>query len=238
MLASLALRQRHELLTFLINSLDRTPKSSILCFMQDEGYIKFNTDWTEGPPPSWHKIQTLSEWRQQMYKVGLIGALPDGIGYGNISVRDTPAREFLITGTMTGNIRELGPEHFTRILDYNFEENRVTCIGPITASSETMSHAAFYTASRSIGAVIHIHNAYLWNTYCNELPTTSPHVTYGTPEMAYEIIRLLTAKERPSKQLVIMGGHEDGVMAYGNSLGHAASTLLNCCDRLFRPSVA
>jgi len=204
--------------------------------MHDEGYIKFNTNWTKGPSPSWHKIQTLSDWRQRMHEVGLIGAHPDGIGFGNISVRDNPPEQFLITGSMTGHIKELGPEHFTRIQEYDFEQNRVSCFGPVTASSETMTHAAFYSASRSIGAVIHIHNSYLWNTYCNLLPTTSPNVTYGTPEMAYEIMRLLKSKDRPSKQLVIMGGHEDGVMAYGNSLGHAASILLNCCDRMFRPA--
>ena len=66
------------------------------------------------------------------------------------------------------------------------------------------------------------------------MPTTSSDVTYGTPEMAYEVMRLLKMKDRPSKQLLIMGGHEDGVLSYGNSLGQAATTLLNCCDGMFR----
>jgi len=204
--------------------------------MHDEGYIKFESDWMEGPSPGWYKIQALAEWRQRMFEVGLIGSHPDGIGYGNISVRDTPADQFLITGSMTGHIKELGPEHFTRITDYDFDTNRVTCRGPVTASSETMTHAAFYHASRSINAVIHIHNADMWRKYQGVMPTTSPSVAYGTPEMAYEVVRLLRQKERPARQLLIMGGHEDGVLAYGNSLGHAASILLNCCDRMFRPA--
>ena len=203
--------------------------------MHDEGYIKFNSEWIEGPAVSWHKIQTMNQWRQLLFAEGLIGAHPDGIGFGNISVRDNPAREFIITGSMTGSVRELGPDHFTRVTHVDFASNNLTCRGRIIASSESMTHAGFYEASRSINAVIHIHHAGLWNTYLNTLPTTSIDVTYGTPEMAYEIMRLLKVKDRPAKQLVVMGGHEDGVMAYGSSLGHAASTLLNCCNRLFRP---
>jgi len=203
--------------------------------MHDEGYVKFEADWTEGPSPSWYKIGALAEWRQRLYEAGLIGAHPDGIGFGNISVRDNPPSQFLITGTMTGSTRVLGPEHFTRIESYDFDRNRVSCRGPITASSETMTHAAFYHASRGINAVIHIHNADMWNTYKNVMPTTNPEVPYGTPEMAYEVIRLLRMKDRPNKQLLIMGGHQDGVLAYGNTLGQAASTLLNCCNGLFRP---
>ncbi|MFT5142510.1 MAG: L-ribulose-5-phosphate 4-epimerase [Rhodothermales bacterium] len=203
--------------------------------MHDEGYIKFECEWIEAPARAWHKIGALNEWRQLLHDAGLIGAHPDGIGYGNISIRDTPAREFIITGSMTGHARELGPQHFTRVIDYDFDANRLTCKGPVIASSESLTHASFYEASRAIGAVIHVHHAGLWNTYKGKLPTTSPSVTYGTPEMAYEVIGLLRAKDRPAKQLVIMGGHEDGVLAYGASLGQAASTLLNCCNRLFRP---
>ncbi|TDI72422.1 MAG: class II aldolase/adducin family protein [Bacteroidetes bacterium] len=205
--------------------------------MRDEGTIKFDCEWIDGPAPEWHKIHTLNEWRQLMYDVGLIGAYDDGIGFGNISIRDTPAHEFIITGSTTGNLRTLRPEHFTRVLEHDFDLNRVLCRGPIEASSESLTHAAFYVASRSINAVIHIHHKELWQKYLDRLPTTSPEITYGTPEMAHEVLRLLKQGPRPSKQLVIMGGHDEGVMAYGNSLGHAASILLNCCNRLFRPPV-
>jgi len=207
-------------------------------YVIDEGYIKFNAEWSEGPPPSWHKIRALNEYRQVLYDHGLIGALPEGIGFGNISIRDEPTSRFLITGSATGNFRELGPEHFTTVTHYDFDANSLRCRGPVTASSESLTHAAFYTASRAIGAVIHVHHAGLWNTWIDRLPTTSIHVTYGTPEMAYEVIRLVREAQkssRPGKPLVIMGGHQDGVLAYGPTLGQATSTLLNCCDRLFRP---
>ena len=94
--------------------------------MHDEGYIKFNCHWIEGPARAWHKIRAMNEWRQVLYDARLIGAHPDGIGYGNISVRDTPASEFIITGSMTGNVRELGPEHFSRVSVYDFEGKPLT----------------------------------------------------------------------------------------------------------------
>ena len=121
------------------------------------------------------------------------------------------------------------------LIEHDFDLNRILCRGAIEASSESLTHASFYEASRSINAVIHIHHKELWQKYLNKLPTTSLEVEYGTPEMALEVLRLLKHGPRPAKQLVIMGGHDEGVMAYGSSLGHAASILLNCCDRMFRP---
>ena len=202
--------------------------------MRDEGYIKFHCDWIDGPSPEWHRVSALNDWRQLLFDAGLIGAYRDGIGYGNISVRTTSTNEFIVTGSATGVVPKLRPEHFTRVVEFDVAANYVKCRGPVEASSESLTHAAFYRASKSIQAVIHIHNAELWHRYLNILPTTSPDVAYGTPEIANEVYRLLKQDPAPKKQIVVMGGHEDGVMAYGNSLGHAASILLNCCDRMFR----
>jgi len=202
--------------------------------VRDEGYIKFTCDWIEAPAPSWHRIRALSEWRELMHSAGLIGAYPDGIGFGNISVRDAPDPCFLITGSATGGHRTLRPDHFTRVVDVDLDGNFVRCRGPIRASSESLTHAAFYSASRAIQAVIHVHNAALWHRYRGVLPTTSEEVAYGTPAMAKEVLGLIRANPQARKQLVVMGGHEDGVMAYGASLGQAGATLLNCCERMFR----
>ncbi len=203
--------------------------------MRDEGYIKFNCTWNQAPAPAWHKIRALAEWRQVLFDAGLIGMYSDGIGFGNISIRDSPADHFLITGSATGGLRLLRPEHFTRVTAYDLGANSLTCSGRIKASSESLTHAAFYETSRSIGAVVHVHHRGLWEKYLGKLPTTSSQVAYGTPEMALEVKRLLQTRTLSSqKQLVVMGGHEEGVMAYGSSISHAASILLNCCDNLFR----
>lgn len=46
------------------------------------------------------------------------------------------------------------------------------------------------------------------------------------PEMAREVPRLLKENAWPTKQLVVMGGHKEGVMAYGTSLGGRRSAEL------------
>ena len=176
----------------------------------------------------------MCEWRKLLYDAGLIGAYRDGTGCGNVSIRDTPAHQLIITGSGTGAIRNLRPTHFTRVTDFDFAQNWVQCVGPIEASSESLTHASFYDAARAINAVIHIHHRGLWSDYVGKLPTTSGDTAYGTPEMAFEVSELLRQHPQPAKQIIVMGGHEEGVFAYGNSLGHAASILLNCCDHIFR----
>jgi len=54
--------------------------------------------------------------------------------------------------------------------------------------------------------------------------TTGKDATYGTPEMAYEITRLI--KNNPFKNLIIMAGHEEGIISYGRSLKGAADEIL------------
>jgi ribulose-5-phosphate 4-epimerase/fuculose-1-phosphate aldolase len=195
--------------------------------MRDEGYIKFECDCEAEHPPSWHEVRALNMWRERLFDLGLIGAYPDGVGFGNVSVRCTNPTEFIITASGTGAIRKLKRSHYTRVVGYDLSANYVDCRGPAKPSSESLTHAAFYDASHTIQAVIHVHHAEFWNRFVDELPTTSRDVTYGTPEMAIEISRLLSEQVHHEKQICVMGGHEDGIMAYGDSISHAASVLLS-----------
>ena len=53
--------------------------------MLDEGYIKFKANWTKNDVIISEHITRLNYWRQEMYRLGLIGAYDNEIGYGNIS---------------------------------------------------------------------------------------------------------------------------------------------------------
>ena len=55
--------------------------------MIDEGYIKFNSDWEKQAAFEDERLDELLRYRQLLYGLELIGAYPDGIGYGNISLR-------------------------------------------------------------------------------------------------------------------------------------------------------
>jgi L-ribulose-5-phosphate 4-epimerase len=193
--------------------------------MKDEGYIKFNCTWIEEDLPNRSIIDELNTWRQKLYNKQLIGAYADGIGYGNISIR-LENNTFLITGTATGKHRQLIDKHYTRVSGFDIANNAITCHGPIKASSESLTHAAIYTSLPEVNAVVHIHNNSLWQKLLNNVPTTSPKVTYGTAEMAREISRLLKSTAASEEKILVMAGHEDGLISFGRDLSEAANMFL------------
>ncbi len=194
--------------------------------MDEKGYIKFNCHWLKDKPVDTKWIEQLNIWRDKLYHLKLVGAYPNGIGFGNISTR-LKGKQFLITGSATGNNQHLTNKHYTRVTSYNFAENTLTCKGPIQASSESLTHAAVYEADKEINAVIHIHSKNLWNKLLQVIPTTSPSVEYGTPQMAMEIQRLFKETDLNSKKILVMAGHEEGIISFGKDLEEAGNLILS-----------
>jgi len=191
----------------------------------DEGYIKFNCTWIKDKPVTEIITNNINAWRDRLFDLGLIGAYKNGIGYGNISIR-MDNNCFLITGSTTGNISKLNENHYTVVSKYNLEQNSLNCIGPIKASSESLSHAAIYDCKPSTNAVIHIHDLKLWNKLLNVFQTTRSSISYGTPEMALEIKRLLAASDIKKKNTIVMGGHKEGILVFGKSLDEAGNRVV------------
>ena len=78
-----------------------------------DGYVKFHCHLTSEmiTIPS-ELFIPLNNWRNELWMKCLIGAYPDGIGYGNISVRVPESDQFYISGTSTGGIPELDVIHY------------------------------------------------------------------------------------------------------------------------------
>jgi ribulose-5-phosphate 4-epimerase/fuculose-1-phosphate aldolase len=190
-----------------------------------EESIKFNCNQTKIPLKQ--NIKEINQVRQYLYSLSLIGAYPNGIGYGNLSVRLKNEKGFIITGTGTGGIENLSKQHYTKVLDWKFEENYVYCEGLIKASSESMTHAAVYEVNKENNAVIHIHNRTLWEKLINQVPTTSNKVKYGTPEMAQEVFRLFQNTDVENKKIFVMAGHEEGIISFGKNLKEAQDILMS-----------
>ncbi|MCB0408956.1 MAG: class II aldolase/adducin family protein [Flavobacteriales bacterium] len=191
----------------------------------DEGYIKFNIDWVN-EPLSIPVPKELMQLRDKMHELKQIGHYADiNVGYGNISIK-TP-QGILISGTQTGDVYPIKAEDFTLVTDYDIEQNKVVCKGSIKASSESMTHAAVYEADDSITAIIHIHNLELWKKLMNTVPTTSKEVPYGTPEMAKEIFRLFKETNVKSEKVIVMAGHDEGIIFFGNSIQSAKELVLD-----------
>ena len=191
----------------------------------DEGYIKFNCKRIPSDDIPLDKVADLNFWRKIMYDKGLIGIYPDGIGFGNISIR-CDENTFLISGSATGGIPVLDKSHYSLVTDYNLQTNSLICKGPINASSESLTHALIYESSPSTNAIIHIHNLALWNQLMHKVPTSDNLVPYGTPEMAKEIKRLFEEASLSIEKIMVMGGHEEGIISFGKNLEEAANVLL------------
>jgi len=195
--------------------------------MLDEGYIKYQSHWAEAPAPHPAAARLLEECRRPLFSAGLVGHYEDlGVGFGNISIRCGSPGQFLITGTQTGHIETTTEQHYSLVTDYDIERNEVSCSGPVQASSEAMTHAAIYELDASIAAIVHVHSKTLWDQHLNRLPTTSPDVAYGTPEMAMEFRRLYAESAFGSQGIAVMGGHEEGLIGIGKSLEQASARIL------------
>ena len=193
----------------------------------DEGYVKYSSHWTQGPPPDRAATELLNRWRQPLYEAGLIGHYENlGIGFGNISVRAGQDGQFIISGTQTGHIADTTADHYSLVTSCDVGANSLNCIGPVEASSEALTHAAIYALDRDINAVVHVHSRSLWDRLLEKAPTTAPSVAYGTPEMAREFERLYRDTTFSRDGIAVMAGHEEGIVSIGKSLAEAALRVL------------
>jgi len=190
----------------------------------EEGYIKFNCKLIKDKPPEKSDIIEINKWRKKLYILSFIGMYENGVGYGNISIRYKS--NFLITGSATGGFDELNEKHYVIVTDYNLQKNSLICRGLINASSESLSHAVVYECSPKTNAVIHIHNLKLWNKLMDKVPTTNKNVAYGTPEMAEEIKRLFNQTDVEQNKVICMGGHEEGLIFFGENLQEAGEIII------------
>jgi hypothetical protein len=198
--------------------------------MIDEGYIKFESVWRETAALQHPEIDELIRWRRPLFAAGLIGQYADsGIGYGNISLRVSPLgrAQFIITATQTGHLPELTRQHFALVTEFNIASNQVHSSGATEASSESMTHAAIYQLDQRIRAVVHVHDNNLWLRLRDRVATTNSAIAYGTPAMAEEFSRLFFESDFSKSGIAVMAGHDEGLIATGQSMQEAAEKILS-----------
>ena len=209
--------------------------------MSQEGVIKFNLQYQQTPEVALPGWQPISAWRQLLCQLQLIGQDPQryqGLGFGNISWRlppfDAPPRQrpFAISGTQTGGLPQLLSGHYAQVLACDPGRNFVLAQGPLKPSSEALTHGTLYALDPALRAVIHVHSPQLWQQGAAlGLPVTDPTVDYGTPQMAAEVEGLLTDERCRQLGILVMGGHEDGVVAFGADVEEAGGILLRWLAR-------
>jgi hypothetical protein len=196
-----------------------------------EGVIKFELVFHPGPPPAAERLGELDAWRRIFRHLGLLGQDPrryDGLGFGNLSRRlgaGAPPAAFLISSTQTGHLDRLSAEHYAQVQTCDPARNRVEACGPARPSSEALSHGVLYQADARIDWVMHLHSPDVFAARRPlQLPVTAASAAYGTPEMAAEIVRLLPLAGWPG--LLVMGGHEDGILAFGANAAETGSLVV------------
>lgn len=214
-----------------------------------EGFVRFDVEHVTRPLEErvyGETARALAAWREILARLGLLGQDParyGGAGYGNVSARlgpfgDVPRgrRRFLVTGTQTGGRRTVGLADFCVVEEYDLARNRVRSTGPVTPSSESLSHGALYDIAPAARAVLHAHAPEVWRAARRlGLPLTRPGARNGTPELALEVQRLYRETALPALGVLVMAGHEDGVLTFGTSVEEAGTLLLRQLGRALAP---
>lgn len=190
---------------------------------RDEGVVKYHAIHRDSPAPAHPLLIKLDQARTQLFDLGLVGIYPDGICYGNVSIRHESG--CIISGTSTGATRILGANGYCYVRDFDITANTIYTEGPIQASSESMTHCAIYEANCVIDCVLHIHNLQLWRLLLDHgYPSTPADTPYGTPQMAQKMASIVQRLANPSS-LLLMAGHEEGIIAYGPTINLALNQI-------------
>jgi hypothetical protein len=212
---------------------------------QAEGVTRFAVEHESRPLEErvlGEAARVLAAWRGILARLGLLGQDParyGGLGYGNVSARigpfgDAPRsrRRFLVTGTQTAGRPRLTLADFCVVEEYDLERNCVRSFGPVPPSSESLTHGALYDIAPAARAVLHAHAPEVWRqARALGLPATDAAARNGTPQMAREVQRLYREGPLASLGILVMTGHEDGVLAFGAGASEAGAILVRQLGR-------
>jgi len=212
----------------------------------DEGAIKFYAEHRQEPLEH-RRFSTLActliAWREILAKTRLVGQQPGlygGFGYGNVSARvgapgaPRERRAFLITGTQTSGKACMALDDFCLVEHCQPRHNRVLSRGNILPSSESMTHGTLYGLGAHLRFIFHAHSPVIWRRARSlRIPTSDPQVAYGTPEMAREVERLWRTSSLADLGILAMGGHQDGIIAFGRDAEEAGQVTLKYLARAY-----
>jgi len=195
-----------------------------------EGYVKYTVEHKMAEAievPHWAELNAA---RTHLHNLGLVGALSNGVGFGNLSLR-LRGNEFLISGTSTGALPVLGLDGYCLISSFDFKQNRVVSIGPVQPSAESMTHGAVYCSSSGANCVIHIHSRTIFDGMLRDrYPATPEDAEYGTPEIALAVEKCVQELDKDEGRIVLLG-HDEGVIAYGPTVERTLTLVQELYDK-------
>jgi ribulose-5-phosphate 4-epimerase/fuculose-1-phosphate aldolase len=171
------------------------------------------------------RLAELNTWAFTLAGLGLTPIHPGG-AYGNQSYR--MGRSSLII-TKSGMIpeKDLVPDNYVCIEEFN-EERRIFFIqGMHDPSSESILHYFIYKRFEDVGAIMHGHSG-LFEQHATklEIPVTSTFQPYGTFELAESAVELLQDKAG----FIFLKGH--GFVAAGKDIKTTGNLVLEYYGKL------
>ena len=197
----------------------------------DDGVIKYSSERIDGAVPATKALSQLNAARTRLFELGLIGAYPDGIGFGNLSVR-REGTQFVISVSATGAAHTLGDDQYCLVEAFSIERNWVRSRGVLPASSESLTHGAIYLANAAVQCVIHVHSRSLFDgLLAHGALHTAADTAYGTRAMANAVMQLV--QDQPVLPVLFaMAGHDEGVVAYGADVASVTALLVDNLNRM------
>ena len=195
--------------------------------MSETGSVKFKCKQVPIKISRFAGFAELNKYRRKLLDLGVMGVDANGIGFGNLSVRDGGTARFYITSSATAGIVEPTPADYAKVVAYDFAKNWLRCEGSRVASSESLTHAAVYESDPTAHAVIHCHDMNLWSALLDKAPTTPKRVEYGTAEMAYAAQRLFEVTDVKTRKIFVMAAHDGGLVTFGKNLQDAFGILMS-----------
>lgn len=200
--------------------------------MIDDGVVKYSLTFNENSQINLKEYKEIESCRERLFSLGLIGAYPNKIGYGNISLRHNKTDSFVITATQTGEYATLNENQYSFVDHIDFKTFSVTAQGLSKPSSESITHGAIYNLDSSINAVIHIHNEKLWNFMLENDFLSTNDTPYGTPQMVEDVIEMYKSRDILTHNIFVMKGHFEGIVCFGRTLKEAEYTLFELIKQL------
>jgi L-ribulose-5-phosphate 4-epimerase len=193
--------------------------------MTEVGSVKFRYESDGQELAPFAGFEALNEARDELRRLGLLGLDENGIGFGNVSLREGSTNFFYITGSGTGGLVSLGLTNYARVTAWDLERNWLRCEGRAIASAESLTHAAIYAVAVEVCVILHGHDHTRWHNLLEQGAATAPDVPYGTPAMAREVQRLFHETAVGARKIFAMGGHEAGIIAFGRDFDEALEAL-------------
>lgn len=196
-----------------------------------EGVIKYRLEFRTSTAVTFPGLATMNAWRRILLGVGLVGRDDrryGGLGFGNLSMRCPADPEaFFITGTQTGGLETLSAEHYARVEYCDPLANHIIASGPVRPSSEALTHGAVYQVRPECRYIFHAHSPEIWRqAQALQLPETGAEIEYGTPAMAEAFRELLGESDSDDGGVLVMRGHQDGVVSFADSAAGAGGRLI------------